>query len=90
MGFVFWWSVRDLDAKEDELDNLVESDLSKVSEFMLILPAGWGLWPSQYKGVKVSMIVYSVRCHSRGSVGAYQYVTGDQISFTVVKYCISL
>ncbi|KAF8806160.1 hypothetical protein BYT27DRAFT_7257567 [Phlegmacium glaucopus] len=28
-GFVFWWSVRDLDAKEDELNNLAEGHLNR-------------------------------------------------------------
>ena len=26
-GFLFWWSVRDLDAREDELNNLAEGHL---------------------------------------------------------------
>lgn len=29
-GFLFWWSVSDLDAREDELNNLAEGHLNAV------------------------------------------------------------
>jgi len=31
-GAVFWWSVRDLDAKEDELNNLAEGHVGIYDE----------------------------------------------------------
>jgi POT family proton-dependent oligopeptide transporter len=41
-GVVFWLSVRDLDAKEDELNNLTEGHINNVPEFIPVGSVGVG------------------------------------------------
>ncbi|KAF8805077.1 peptide transporter PTR2A [Phlegmacium glaucopus] len=44
-GAVFWWSVRDLDSKEDELNNLAEGQVGKVPQTILGARAALGPVP---------------------------------------------